>query len=197
MKTYNKTTTEPRLVIQHDENPESPREWSNLGYFITIDREYHSPDENETLQRIIKDTGEEAESLKQHIEMITEQYQEQTGQHVEAIYPVVKVVKYEHGGVIYSLGEKHGWDLSNNGFYIITTESQKEIGTDKKDFEKVIEHELKVFNKYANGEIYRFELYNDKGELEDSCCGFYDVADIKDHLPKEWENEDLEKYIID
>lgn len=98
-------------------------------------------------------------------------------------------------GVVYSLGEKHGFDYSNNGFYIITEDSVKELGTPKESFEIVIKDELDTYNKYVNGEVYCFTLYNDKGEIEDSCCGFYSIDEIKEHLPSEWEDEDLTKYL--
>jgi hypothetical protein len=196
MKKYTKQieVTKNRLVIEHDENAENPRKnCDNLGYFITVDRNYNSPDRNETIERIIKDTGQEANSQDEHIKMITELVQEQTGEHVEAIYPVVK---YEHIGVVYRLGTKHGFDYGNNGFYIITTETQKAFGTPKESFEKVIAEELENYTKWANGEVYQFTLYDKNGEIEDSCSGFYSIDDIKEYLPKEWENESLLEYAI-
>lgn len=193
MKTYKKTIEKPLLEITNEEDPENPREWSNLGYFITIESDNYSPDNNDELHKIIKNTGKEATSQEKHIEMITEQYQEETGYHIEAIYPITK---YKHGGTIYKLGQYHGFDYSNNGFYIITTETQKELGTKKKDFEKVINQELEVYNQFINGETYRFILYDKKGEHEDSCGGFYNIEHIREHLPKEWKKEDLTNYII-
>jgi hypothetical protein len=191
MKTYKKTINCPRLVITYDESPMSPREWTNLGYFITKDDKYNSPDTYYELENIMKKTGDEATSQEEHIKMMTERINAETNEKVIAIYPVVK---YEHSGVAYSLGAKHGFDNSNNGFYIITKESQKEIGVAKKDFEKVIKEELNVFNQYLNGEIYKAILYDDKGKEIDSCCGFYDIEDIKECLPEEWKDEELSTY---
>jgi len=196
MKTYIKTTTttiEPRLKIEYDTDSESPREWTNLGYFITQDRNYYSPDKNEELQRWIKSTGEEATSQAEHIDCIKDWFKMNTTEKVLAIYPVNK---YEHSGVVYSLGSAFGFDYSNNGFYIITDKTQKEVGTKKKDWERVIKDELATYNKYANGEVYRFELYAKNGELKDSCGGFYEVEDIKECLPKEWKNVDLTEYVV-
>jgi len=193
MKTYTKTTitSEPRLKIEHEDSPESPREWGNLGYFITQYSRYNSPDTEPHIQSVIKDAGEIAESQEQHIEMIKKILNEE-GEKVIAIYPIVK---YEHSGVSYSLGTMHGFDYSNNGFYIITEKTQKEVGTEKKDFEKVIKDELEVYNQWCNGEVYRFTLFDKNGEFVDSCGGFYDIEDIKEYLPKEWKNEDLTEYM--
>lgn len=193
-KTYTKTIEEPRLIIKHEDSPESPREWSNLGYFITVDRNYRSPDKHPELENIVKVSGEEATSQEQHIELIKKMTKEIIGEKVIAIYPIVR---YEHSNVYYSLGTKHGFDYSNNGFYIVTDKTAKELGTPKKSFEKVIKQELEVYNKYANGEVLGFTLYDSEGEIEDSCYGFYSIEDIREHLPKEWKDENLTDYLKD
>lgn len=191
MKTYTKSVieTKPRLVIEYDDCPMSPREWTNLGYFITIDSNYHSPDKNEELEAVIKAGGEYANSLEEHIKYIKKHFSEK----VIAIYPINK---YEHSGIVYRLGTAHGWDCSNNGFYVITDKTQKEMGTAKKDFEKVIKGELDIYNQYANGEVYRFYLCDEAGEVVDSCGGIYSIDEIRDMLPDEWKNENLDEYFV-
>ncbi len=191
-KTYTTTIEKPKLVIEYDDNAISPREDSNLGYFITVDRSYHSPDRNPELETIVKETGEQATSQKHHIELISGAIEEQTNEKVLAIYPITK---YEHGGVVYRLGTEHGFDNSNNGFYIVTDKTAKEIGVKEKDFERIIKAELEVFNKYANGDCYRFCLYNEQGEVEESCGGYYYIEDIRESLPEEWKDEDLTDYL--
>lgn len=194
MKTITYTTqkTINQLKITHGDIAESPRNWSNLGYFITIDRNYRSPDNNQDIINIVKDTGDNATSQEDHIKLIKKAIKDQLNEKVVAIYPIVK---YEHGGISYSLGSKHGFDYSNNGFYIITDKTQNLLGTPKKSFEKVIKQELEEYNQYINGEVYQFTLYNEQGEIVDSCGGFYDLEDIKDHLPEEWKDETLSDYI--
>lgn len=194
MKTIKQTITKeiPKLEISHCDYTESPRKWSNLGYFITCDRNYHSPDRHEVLETIVKRTGQEATSQAEHMKLIKIAINSLGGDKVKAIYPICK---YEHSGVVYKLGSFSGFDYSNNGFYIITDKTQKELGTDKKDFEKVIKEELEVYNKYANGEVYQYCLYDDNGEVADSCGGFYDIEDIREYLPEEWSKEDLTEYV--
>ena len=49
MKTYKKVIESPRLVIEYDNDAESPRKnQDNLGYFYTKDSNYHSPDGNDS-----------------------------------------------------------------------------------------------------------------------------------------------------
>lgn len=196
MRTFTKTTTttEPLLEITREDYSSSPREWSNLGYFITVDRNYSSPDKNECLERIVKETGETAEDQDDHIKLIKKEVDESLDEKVLEIYPVTK---YEHSGINYSLGNRNGFDCSNNGFYIITDKTVKEVGTKKEDFEKAIEQELDIYNKYCNGEVYSFVLFDEKGELIDSCGGFYDIEDIKAYLPEDWKDEDLQEYFKD
>ena len=192
MKTY-KEIAEKKCLEIYDGDCESPREWSNLGYFITVEKDYLSPDNNERLYNIVKNSGEVANCQQDHIKLIKSNYND-TDDTIIAIYPVTK---YEHGAVVYSLGTKHGFDYSNNGFYIITTETQKEMGTEDKDFIKVIKQELELYNSWCNGENYHYALYNDKGELIDSCGCFYDLEDIREYLPKEYKDEDLSDYLIE
>jgi hypothetical protein len=48
-----------------------------------------------------------------------------------------------------------------------------------------------------NSEVYRFVLYDEKGEIEDSCGGFYDIEDIKEHLPEDWKDEEMSNYSVE
>ena len=194
MKTYKTTVEKPRIEISYDTFAESPRESnSNLGYFITIDSNNHSPDDREDFKTIIEDTGEIATSQEDHIKAIKKEIEDQVQEKVLAIYPIVK---YEHSGVVYRRGEKHGFDYSNNGFYIVTEESAKELGIKKKDFERIIDQELEEYTQYANGEVYMITVYDENGELQDTCGGFYSIEDMQGGLPEDLQNEDLTTYII-
>jgi len=188
-KTYKKVIEKPRLEIYHEEYGDSPRALnSNLGYLITVDNRNYSPVED-----IVKTSEEYAESQADHIKRIKEMIEKDTTEKVIFIYPIVK---YEHSGVSYSLGTKNGFDYSNNGFYIITNNTAKEIGAKNKDYEKIIKEELKEFNQWLNGEIYTFVLYDQDGKIEEQISGFYDINEIKEYLPKEYQNDDLNNYLI-
>jgi hypothetical protein len=196
MKTYNKTTTtqENRIVIQYDTFADNPRrDNTNLGYFITVDRDYHSPDKHDELENLVKQSGIVAESQNEHIKLITKEFNENNAEQIIAVYPVTK---YEHGNVVYTLGTKHGFDNSNNGFYIVTDSTANELGTKPAEFESVIKEELAQYTKYANGEVYRVDVYDEDGELQDCCSGFYDIEDIRSGLPADLQDEDLTKYVI-
>lgn len=192
MLTYKTTIEKPRLVIEHDD-AESPREWGNLGYFVTIDSEMHSPDDNQEVMEIIKSCGDIAKDQIDHMALITTAIKSYLNEKVLAIYPIVK---YEHSSIVYKLGKIKGYDYSNNGFYIVTDYSRKDLGTKKKDFLKVINQELEDYNKWVNGEVYRYTLFDLAGEWVDSCGGFYDIEDMRNYLPEEFKNERLVDYRI-
>ena len=199
MKTYTKTETvrRPMLEITHDSDAQSPREWDNLGYFITCESKYRSPDTDERLQNIVKNSGEVADNLADHIRLIKENYNN-VDDKIIAIYPVYR---YEHGNVSYKLGTAKGFDYANCGFYIITDKSVKDKGgfslkgkSLKNYFETTAKRELATYTQWANGEVYRFVLHDKAGEVADSCGGFYDIEDIMEYLPKSWKGENLSAY---
>jgi len=192
MKTYKTTTEKPCLEIVFDQYAESPRKHNdNLGYFITCERNYNSPDDNRELESLIKNTGDEGENAEEHIEKIKTEMEANGYGKVLAIYPVYK---YEHGGVVYRRGTAHGFDYSNCGFYIVTDKTAEVLGITPKDFEKVIDAELETYNKWANGEVYAWTLYDENGEIVDGGGDYYSLEEIRAELPEEWQNEKLEDY---
>ena len=182
----------PQLEIKHDMSPESPREWCNIGYFIDISSRHICPDNDETIIEIVKETGQVAMNQEHHIKLIKKEF-EDMGEKIVWIQPVTR---YEHGNIYYSLGNSFGFDFSNSGFYIVTEKTLNEIGTAIKDIERVVTDELNTYNQWVNGEIYSYILYDKDGEEKDRMCGFYSISEIKNYLPKEWENEELDKYFI-
>ncbi len=193
MLTYKTSIKKPCLVINYDENAVSPRNWINLGYFFTKQKNYRSPDGTvQPLYDIMVTTGEEANNQEEHKEMIKKEAKKQ-GIKVLAIYPVYC---YEHGNIVFRRGTAKGFDYSNCGFYIITEETQKEHGAKKYKWEKFVDQELETYTQWANGEVYHFTLFDENGEFTDSCGGFYSLDKIKYQLPEEFKDEDLTKYII-
>lgn len=202
MKTYKKTIEKPLLEIRYDDSSKSPRNDDNLGYFITVERNYRSSDGNDSvIYNIVKETAEDANNQNEHTAKIIERIERETKENgkpekVLAIYPITR---YEHTGVSYSLGNKSGFDYSKCRFYIITDKTAELMGRikkNKKDFEKVVRQELEMYNKWINGEVYGYTLYDDKGEVVDNGGGFYEIEDIKFSLSKEWQGENLTDYLI-
>jgi len=206
MKTTKKTINIPRLAISYDGDSESPRkDDGKTGYFFTNERNYKSPDGNtHRLYEIMMETADEAKDGAKHIELIEAKARAEFKAsepkdgnshneelHIIEIHPVYR---YEHGGVSYKRGSAGGFDYSNCGFYIVTAQSISGETLTEEDIVKRIDEELAEYTQWANGEVYAFTLYDEKGEVEESCGGFYDIEDIRQHLPEDWKDERLEEY---
>lgn len=190
-KTYTTTTEKPRLVIEYDTHGMSPREWDNLGFFFTKERNYQSPDGTDHVLYQCMIEAEDTTTAR-HMEEIKRIALDETMQTIVYITPVYR---YKHGGVVYRRGTANGFDYFNCGFYIVTEGSAEVLGTPPELYDEVIDQELALYTKWANGEVYGYTLYDEKGNLEDSCWGFYDLDEIKERLPDEWKGEDFYSYL--
>lgn len=194
MKTYTKTIEAPRLEIRHDDTAQSPRDNdANVGYFITVEKRRNSPDDNESIISMVQNLAEESNSTKEHMEKITAEFPQNFKEKVIAIFPVSR---YEHSGVHYSLGMAHGFDNSNCGFYIVTDKTLAESGVNEKDIADAIQAELNLYNAWINGECYMYELFDEDGYSNSYVGSFTSLDDIKKDLPKEWQGEDMQDYLI-
>lgn len=112
--------------------------------------------------------------------------------HILEIHPIYR---YEHGNVVYKRGNANGFDYSNCGFYIVTANSIAGTIQTPESIAKFIDAELEIYSKWCNGEVYQFELYDDAGKLIEAMGGFYDLDEIRDELPEDYKDEDLEQYL--
>jgi hypothetical protein len=193
MQTYNKIVVSPLLEIRHDNDIESPREWNNLGYFITSE---HTPDGQSShakwVQSIVESTSKDANNQDEHTQLIVDAINA-TSETVVAIY---SVNRYEHGNVVYSRGIVNDFDYSNCGFYIVTDKTLEVIGIPNRLIEKTIDSELETYTSYVNGDVYEFILHDETGEVVDSCSGFYDIEDMREYLPESYKGENLYDYLV-
>ena len=189
MKTYKETIERPKLVIDYDYDADNPRNWSNLSILIIRNG---LGDNDKYLNRELENSQHKVGCAEDHLELMKEIVEEHLGSKV--IYADF-ISKYEHSGVRYFIGQSSGWDYANIGFVFVTEDSLKEIGCAEEDIEGIVEAEIETFSQWANGEVYYFTLYDDEGNEEDSCGGLYDLEEIREYLPEEWEDEDLQQYI--
>ena len=166
-----------KLVIEHCDFAESPREWDNLTKCIFFGNYKHIGDKHnfdfdtqfDSRQDFI-DRGEDI--IKKHFDAV-----------------LVKAVHlYEHSGT--SISTNYGypqdcrWDSGTIGFVIITKEdlrneykwkviTQKRLDSVWDNINKVMDSEIDTLSDYIGGEVYQFEIQDENGEFEDSCVGFY------------------------
>lgn len=155
-----------RLMIDYDQDSESPREWSNLGTMVTWERRYNSPDANKW------DTPEEF-------------YKEHNNKNGVLMF----VNKYEHSGVKYWATDapaKSDWDSGTVGFiYAPNSKIREYYGKItpevREKVKKILKGEVETYSQWANGEVYYFAILDEDDNVIDSCGGIYDLAGIWDN----------------
>lgn len=188
------TTT---LTINYCDYLDSPRTWcDNLGTYIRVNNNYISPDTNKDFEKAIKETADQANNVEHHMKLIKKHIEDYTYEKVSFIIPISV---YIHGGVSFSVGSRNGWDTSNDGFYIVTHNDLKRLGlskwTRKDKMIRLIQYELDLYEKWGNGEVYGFLLEDEDKNIIDSCSGFYDINEIKEYLPEEYQDKNLHEYL--
>lgn len=135
-----------RLKVLIDHDPQSPREWDNLGtiwisgkYSNLSDKDSHEPSSEENIRFPIVATSIGCDSISL----------------------VSKGARND--GWVYVSKEKA---LKEYGRKNLTDKLISKIC-------RVIEAEINVYNLYLEGEVYGFVIEDDNGNIVDSCFGFY------------------------
>jgi len=148
------------IEVDIDNDPESPREWNNLGTMICFHGRYSLGDKHD-----YREPYDFEKELKQ----------------IRKNGVVLPLYLYDHSGITMSTKPfSCRWDSGQVGYIYVTKETiLKEFGgkiLTKKLKENMIKHlicEVEVYDKYLRGEVYQFTIKKDN-EIMDSCCGFYD-----------------------
>jgi len=156
------------IEIIPDSNPESPREWDNLGIMVCQHRRYNLGDKH---MYDLRDCNSWSDVQK------------------ELEYPpvILNLYLYDHSGITIScepFGDK--WDSGQIGFIIATKETLlKEYGKiDEEVIQKainILKGEVETYDTYLRGDVYGYRISEvsvcDHGhehmEEVDSCWGCY------------------------
>lgn len=160
------------IEVVYDSDPESPREWENVG---TMDVLYR----NLTIKESDIDYRE-IESEEQLLKAI----------HDDGALVILPLMIYDHSGLhIYVGTTGDRWDSSRVG-YIYATEKSiiANFGADYDlaKVEELLRIEVELFDKYLKGEVYGYRIYAQttcgschhiEKEEVDSCYGFFSPED--------------------
>jgi hypothetical protein len=182
------------LHIVHDNDPNSPRSWDNLGTMICVHTRYDLGDiqadsKLECLQQIADELGitEIIEDLEMYEEIYNDQEQLQDWINSREDFVMLPLYLYDHSGITMSTSSfSCRWDSGQVGYIYCTTNTiLKEYGNTNLStltkVEDILEDEVKTYDQYLTGDIYGFELYKKEKcssghehlEFIDSCYGFY------------------------
>lgn len=156
-----------------DTDPESPREWDNLGTMVCFHGRYNLGDKHnftpESIQYYVKRPDVVA----------------------------LPLYLYDHGGISIStksfIGRAHHaeWDSGQVGFIFVNhKEIRMESGmhrVSKRYREKALgclKSEVETYDQFLRGEVYGYEIEDPDGEVIDSCWGYYGYDYEKDTLPE-------------
>lgn len=163
-------TKKGMVRIYEDLDPESPREWDNMGKMFFFHGRYDLGDDHPEKSSDFSGWDEIADYLKKEKDAII----------------MLPVYMYDHSGLRVKIGSFQGYlpqghaefDSGMIGYIYVTKDDLKrEYGkAGKKEIaraRKVLEGEVETYDKYLSGDVWGFKTYNNKGEEIDSCWGFY------------------------
>lgn len=155
---------EYKIIIEEDQTPENPREWSNLGTMEYSHKRYILGDNEYNPSEHGFGSWEEYDA-----------YLERNG------YLFLPLYVYDHSGVtMNTTGFSCPWDSGRVGtIYVhqaaVLEEMHKKRMTArlKEIAYKILRAEVEVFDYYLRGEVYCYTILDESGDHVDSCCGFY------------------------
>ena len=161
------------INIYHDPDPESPREWSNLGTLICWHRRYRLGDSHrfDSPNSFLRDRA----GVSDRSDLSMDQLRERADR--KAV--LLPVFLYDHSGLaMNTIGFHCPWDSGQVGYVYVTLDAvREEFGVKrvtKAMREKAAEilcGEIVSYDAYLGGRVYGYVIEQD-GEEVDACWGF-------------------------
>jgi hypothetical protein len=167
------------LKIEQDELLDSPRTWDNIGNMVCFHKRYRLGD-NHDYDIDDYDSWDELEKALNR-------------EHDIAV--ALPLYLYDHSGItMNTTGFSCGWDSGQVGFIYVTKEKLRKEFNVKRISKAILQKatdilvgEVSTYDQYLTGDVYWFGVYDESGEMVDSCGGFYGrdpkTNGMADHLP--------------
>lgn len=168
MELYEQTAYKGHHIdIYYDADPQSPREWDNLGTFYTSHPHYR-PEED----------------FYRHFERkeVFDEYRDFLDS-FEKKYIALKIYLYDHSGLTISSGPfSCPWDSGLFGMVAVSIEKvKKEYGWKKitaarrRKIESYLQREIDTYDQYLRSEVYGYRITpeSDESDLLESGWGFF------------------------
>lgn len=159
------------IEIIADDNPESPREWDNMGTMECFHKRYRLGDKGE--HRSEEFGGWEA--FEEHLEK----------EHGAAI--TLPLYLYDHSGItMNTTGFSCPWDSGQVGFIWVSREKLlKEYSAKRltkallKKAREVLDGEVQTYDQYLRGDIYGYRVFGPEPEACDKCGAIEDREELE------------------
>jgi hypothetical protein len=154
------------IEIIQDNDPESPREWGNMGTMICFHPDYVLGDKHDYKKR---DYNSWAELQKAIIK----------NENVAVILPLYL---YDHSGITISTSRfSCPWDSGQVGYIFVSKEKVREEFSVKRVTRTIVDKvsklligEVGTYDQFLTGDIYGYRITDTETDEElDSCWGFY------------------------
>ena len=168
IESHNDDKTEDNMEyrIVHDDDPTSPREFDNLSIMVLFHKRYNLPNE----------FAIDFADYEGWADM-------RAGIEAEGGINILPVWGYDHGSLAIAAGDNNPftcpWDSGQLGFVFTTEERIEWLGADRDRIEEFLKLEVEEYSRYSMGEVYGYEVFDDRGEVIDSCWGYYGYADAE------------------
>lgn len=190
------------LTFYYDPDPRCPREWDNFGTIAAFHRNYSLGDIQE-LRDVIDELDQSKWSDAKSDDFY---YSDDLGKVVKEMekqgFIILPVYMYDHSGITLSTSPfSCQWDSGLLGIIYVSRKKVEEVfgwkritKDRRKEIEGYLENEIKTYDQYVTGEVFGFVIEEDGNEV-DSCWGFYNLADMEDHISSEQQDlfEELKK----
>lgn len=155
------------IRIYYDSDPESPRDWDNLGTFYTAHRNYKPEEDFNKHFECSEVFASEGVFCKSFLKK----------------YIALPLYLYDHSGLAISSGPfLCKWDSCLIGMVATSIEKVKrEYGwkilsrARRKRIEQCLQQEIVTYNEYLHGEVYGYQItpIDNEEYIIESCWGFY------------------------
>ena len=157
-----------RGAVSVEHFPLDPREWENVGRMICPNRKYSLGDKHDL-------NLEECNSWDEVREVI---------QSAGGVL-ILPLGLYDHSGISMYIGNSHDrWDGGQVGFIYVTQDDLDREGLTIEQAEQRLRDEVKVYDAYLTGNVYRFDVWQEVSACECGQC-------------KEWESVECNSDYID
>jgi hypothetical protein len=155
-----------KIKVKSETEPDSPRNWDNLGTMVCFHKRYDLGDKHNYSFNDYSGWDEMEKAIIKR-------------ENVGVILPLYLL---DHSGITISTTDFNDrWDSGRIGFIFISKDKMlKEYGgkiCTKQLKERVKEYlvsEVKTYDQYLRGEVYGFQIFDKYNNEIDSCWGFYD-----------------------
>ena len=161
------------IKIYHDCDPESPRDWDNLGTLICAHSRYQLGDKHNfaDAREFLLDLLELDDEVGLSVDDLLKR--------AEKIAVILPVYLYDHSGLVMNtIGFHCPWDSGQVGFiYVKLSDIRKEYSIKRISAKRRLQvatylrNEVQTFSDYISGAVYGYVVEKEDEEIE-SCWGF-------------------------